>query len=725
MKDRPEPEKFLKLAQDESSRRGKLKIFFGAVAGVGKTYTMLEAARARKKEGIDVVAGLVETHNRLETQALLEGLEILPERKVLYKNIEIREFDIDLALKRRPALILVDELAHTNAPDCRHVKRWQDVEELLEAGINVYTTLNVQHCESVTDIITQVTGVVVKETVPDTFIEKADEIELVDLPHEELLKRLREGKVYLGDQAKLAVENFFQPGNLIALRQLALRYAAKKVDTQMRLYKEMSSISKVWNVGERFLVCVSPSSSALRLVRAAKRIASDIGAPWVVAYVETPSSLRLKEKDKLQIAETLHYAETLGATAVTLHGQDISEEIISYAKSNDISKIIIGKPEWRRFRDIFSGSFIDKLTRICGDIDIYIISGEAGQQETIIHGAPQKNKNFPMKAVLVSLISVTLVTLFNYLLLWLGLSIINLIMVYLLAVAWLAYRFGRVASILCSFFSVLCFDFFFIPPYYSFEVSDVQYLITFAIMLVTGLLISELAHRFRKQTRLMASREQRARVLYDMTKDIARSSAPNEIFSIAISHIENLMKAPDVVFVKKEDGFEKIEGKKYSLPLLDDKEIAVVEWVWQNKTNAGSGTDTLPGSKGFYIPLTGLEQLVGVLGIFFTDKEKIIEPDSMHILEAFCKQTAMAVEGAEFALAALKAETEMKNERVRNFLLTTFSYELPGPMEEISKAADELMNIENIADAGKREELINKIKKEAKSLSDSASELLK
>jgi two-component system sensor histidine kinase KdpD len=725
MTERPDPEKLLRLAQKEGDQRGKLKIFFGAVAGVGKTYAMLEAARLRKKEGVDIVAGYVETHKRPETEALLEGLEILPARKILYKNIEIREFDIDLALKRRPALILVDELAHTNAPDSRHLKRWQDVEELLAAGVNVYTTLNVQHCESVTDVVTQVTGVIIRETVPDTFVEKADEIELIDLPHEELLKRLKEGKVYLGEQAQRASENFFQPGNLIALRQLALRYAARKVDTQMRLYKEMSSISKVWNIGERFLVCVSPSPSAVRLVRSAKRISSEIGAPWTAAYVETPASLRLGQKDRKRVADTLHFAETLGATAVTLHGQDISDALISYAKSNDISKIIIGKPRWSRWKEKFSGSIVDKLTRNCGDIDIYIISGEAAQLDTVIRRESKGNKIFPLKGIIISLLSIGLVTLLNYFLFRVGLSIINLIMIYLLPIAWLAYRYGRRVSIFSSLLSVLCFDFFFIPPYFTFAVSDVEYLITFGIMLITGLLISELAHRLRQQTRIMYSREERTRVLYDMTKDIARSSNPNEIFNIALSHIENFMKAPAAIFLKDENGFRKMEGRKNILPEVDSKETAVVGWVYQNRKMAGAGTDTLPSSKGFYIPLTGLERLVGVLGIFLTGKEKFIDPESMHVLEAFCKQTAMAVEGAEFALAAVKAETQVENERVRNFLLTSFSYELPGPLAEISQAADELMKTENISDAGKRAGLINKIKNEAKRLSDLATELLK
>ena len=295
MEKRSNPDEILARVKAEDTRRGKLKIFFGAVAGVGKTYSMLEAAKHRKKEGIDVVVGYVETHKRAETDALLEGLEILPPKVIPYKNVDLREFDVDAALKRNPGLILVDELAHTNAPGSRHTKRWHDIEELLDKGINVYTTLNVQHCESANDIVSQVTGITVHETVPDTFIEKADEMELVDLPSEELLKRLKDGKVYLGEQAERAAQHFFQPGNLIALRQLALRYTERNVDSQLMSYKKAHSVSKVWNVRDRFLVCISPSPTAMRLIRAGKRIASDLGEEWIVAYVETLAELRPEE----------------------------------------------------------------------------------------------------------------------------------------------------------------------------------------------------------------------------------------------------------------------------------------------------------------------------------------------------------------------------------------------------------------------------------------------
>ena len=428
-------EEILARVKSEESNRGKLKIFFGAMAGVGKTYSMLESARVLKKEGIDVVVGYIETHGRTDTDALLEGLEILPRKETPYKNIKLSEFDVDLALKRHPSTILVDELAHSNAPGSRHPKRWQDVEELLDAGINVYTTLNVQHCDSANDVVAQVTGVTVRETVPDTFVEKADDIELVDLPPEDLLKRLKEGKVYLGEQAQRAIQNFFQIGNLIALRQLALQYTSRTVDAKMRSYKQAYSITKVWNVRDRLLVCISASPRAVRLIRAGKRIASSIGVEWIVAYVE-PISQIPNRKGKADIAEMMRLAERLGAETVTLNGLNISETIIDYARSRNITKIIIGKPGKPKWHEFIFGSVINELARKCGEIDLYLMSGET-QESPIKYEAPIL-KPFPWKGLLWTVGVVAICTgvdsfLFKHL------SLVNLIMVYLLGVTWVAF----------------------------------------------------------------------------------------------------------------------------------------------------------------------------------------------------------------------------------------------------------------------------------------------
>jgi two-component system, OmpR family, sensor histidine kinase KdpD len=412
---------------------------------------------------VDVVIGWVETHKRVETEALLEGLEILPAQIIKYKNVELREFDIDAALKRNPALILVDELAHTNAPGSRHPKRWQDVEELLDKGIDIYTTLNVQHCESATDVVAQITGVNVHETVPDTLVEKADEVELVDLPTENLLKRLKEGKVYIGEMAERAAEHFFQPGNLIALRQLALRYTAHNVDEKLLSYKQAHAVSKVWGARDRFLVCISQNPNADGLIRAGKRIASDLGVDWTVAYVETPMQLRQKDKDR--ISELMRLAEKLGASVVTLSGQDIADTLISYAQSKNITKIIVGKPEKLRWYERISGSIIDKLALKCKDIDLYLLSGEA-HEETVKIYAPAMER-FSWKNLARAIAIIIFCTFVDWILSS-HLARVNLVMVYLLGVTWIAFSYGRRISIIASFLSVLCFDFFFVKPYYTF-----------------------------------------------------------------------------------------------------------------------------------------------------------------------------------------------------------------------------------------------------------------
>ncbi|MBF0494168.1 MAG: sensor histidine kinase KdpD [Candidatus Omnitrophica bacterium] len=531
MDDRPDPDKLLAQVQAEESRRGKLKIFFGAVAGVGKTYSMLEEARRRRKEGINVLVGVVETHKRSETEALLEGLEVLPQRSAVYKNVEIREFDLEGSLSAHPELILVDELAHTNAPGSRHAKRWQDVDELLEAGINVYTTLNVQHCESMNDVVAQITRVIVRETVPDFFLEKADEIELVDIPPEELLKRLKDGKVYLGAQAEQAAQNFFRLGNLIALRQLALKYTARSVDTKLRAYKDSHTISTVWKVGERFLVCISSNPAATKIIRAAKQMASDLGAEWTVAYVETFASIE-KSIDKEHVSEMLRFAEKMGAETVTLSGEDIAETIVSYARTKNISKIVMGKPGKPRFRELFSGSFIDKLARKCGEIDLYLISGEIAEE------MPKTSQSVPMdvfswKGIIWAFVVVGACTVVNKLL-FPFLALANLIMVFLLGITWLAFCYGRRVAIFGTLLSIASFDFFFIPPFYAFAVMQHEHYITFGVMLIVGLIIGGLTGRLHRQTIAMRAREERTQVLYSMSRDLAKSSRPEELFQILL-----------------------------------------------------------------------------------------------------------------------------------------------------------------------------------------------
>jgi len=717
--ERPDPDAILAKVKAEESQRGKLKIFFGAVAGVGKTYTMLEAARLRKKEGVDVVVGYAETHKRVETEALLEGLEILPPKIISYKNVQLREFDIDASLKRKPKLILVDELAHTNAPGSRHPKRWQDVQELLDQGIDVYTTLNVQHCESANDIVAQVTGVVVRETVPDTFIEQVDEIELVDLPTEELLKRLKEGKVYLGEQAQAATEHFFQPGNLIALRQLALRYTERNVDTKLMSYKKEHSVSKVWKVRDRFLVCISPSPSAMGLIRAGKRIALDLGVEWIVAYVEP--LVELQPEDKGRVSEMLNFAEKLGAQVVTLSGQDIAETLISYARSKNVTKIIIGKPGKPKLRELIFGSIFDKLARKCQDIDLYLLSGDIQGQP--VKFRPPTLTSFSWKNLGLAIGIIIICSLVDWALSSFRLSSVNLIMIYLLGVTWIAFRYGRRISMIASLLSVLSFDFFFVPPYFTFAVGHVEYVFTFIVMLGVGFMIAQLTGQLKRQTVAMILREDRAKTLYALSRELSKSSYSNELFKIALLHTEDFFKCRAVIFVPdKNKRLEARFGEAAQLA-LDSNEIAVAQWVFEHKKSAGKGTDTLPGSSGMYLPFTGAEKTVGVLGVFPAQDKQFVDPEQLHILEMFVNQTALAVEGAQLAATALDAEVRIENERLRNLLLTTFSSGLTEPLTSISKTASELLKPESFHNESKRAALIEKMRQEIERLNTLIAEL--
>ena len=716
---RPDPDTILARVKAEDSRRGKLKIFFGAVAGVGKTYTMLEAARARKKEGIDVVVGYVETHKRAETEALLEGLEILPPKTIAYKNVALREFDIDGAIKRNPKLILVDELAHTNAPGSRHPKRWQDIEELLAQGIDVYTTLNVQHCESANDIVAQITGIRVRETVADTFIEQAGEIELVDLPSEELLKRLKEGKVYLGEQAQRAAEHFFQPGNLIALRQLALRYTERNVDSKLISYKKEHSVSKVRNVRDRFLVCISPSPSAMGLIRAGKRIALDLGVEWVVAYVEPLAELRPGSKNR--VSEMLNFAEKLGAQVVTLSGQDIVDTLISYARLNNITKIIIGKPGKPKLRELIFGSIFDKLARKCQDIDLYLLSGDTHDQ--LVKSKPAVLPAFSWSNLGRAIGVVLLCTLVDWWLVLLHISLVNLTMIYLLGVTWVAVRYGRRISMITSFLSVLFFDFLFVPPYFTFAVADVEYVFTFIVMLGVGFMIAQLAGQLKRQTVAMIHREERTKTLYELSRDLSKSSYPDELFKIALKHIEDFFKCKAVIFAPD-------KAKKLAVRFggsgdlgLNSNELAVAQWVYEHKKPAGNSTDTLPGSGGMYLPFLGAEKTVGVLGIFPVAEKQFVDPEQLHMLEMFVSQTALAVEGAQLASTALDAMTKIENERLRNLLLTTFSSGLSEPLTAISQTAAQLLKPENFNNESSRARLTEQMRQETERLNALIAEL--
>jgi two-component system sensor histidine kinase KdpD len=640
---RPDPDSLLALAQaeEERERRGKLKVFFGATAGVGKTFAMLQAAQELKRRGVDIVVGWVETHGRRETEALLAGLEVLPPRLDEHRGVTLKEFDLDAALARRAAVTLVDELAHTNAPGSRHAKRWQDVEELLAAGLDVYTAFNVQHLESLNDLIGKITSVVVRETVPDSILERADQVELVDLPPEELLKRLQEGKVYMPEQAERAMRSFFRAGNLIALREIALRKTAERVEAQMQRYRELHGVAETWPVAERLLVAVSAGPNAARLVRAARRLAERLRAEWMVVYVETPAELRLPKEDRDRVWQTLRLAERLGAETVTLSGERPAGEILRYARRRNVSKIVVGKPTRARWRDYLFGSVRDQLERESGDVDVYVIAGEAGEGWAASPRRTRRERD--ARRYIAALLITALATGVSFLA-QSHLGPTNLVMILLLGVVGTAFRFGRGPSILAAVLSVAAFDFFFVPPYYTFAVSDSEYLVTFAVMLITALVISTLTVRLRQQAEAADDRERRTAALYAMSRDLAAAKDTDEILQAAASHIHSVFLSQVLLLLPDEGGKVSERAGESVTFILDTREQAVAQWVFDHGQAAGKTTQTLPAAKGLYLPLKTSRGVVGVLGVHPADPDSLASPERLHFLEAFANQIALAVE---------------------------------------------------------------------------------
>jgi len=639
---RPDPDTLLAHIQSEERQRtrGKLKIFLGYIAGVGKTYEMLQAAHLRKRDGIDVRIGYVETHGRIETEALVEGLEIIPRKLIDYQNVKIPEMDLDRILALRPELVLVDELAHTNAPGSRHLKRYQDVEELLDAGINVYTTLNVQHIESLNDVVAQITGVVIRETIPDRVIDEAAEIELVDLAPQELLQRLRDGKVYVPEMAARALEKFFNEGNLYALRELALRRAAERVDTQMLAYMQTRAIPGPWAAGDSLLVCIGPGPLSERLVRTARRQADRMNAPWTALYVETPSHHRLSKKGKEQVSKTLHLAETLGATTATVFGVNVANTAIDYARRHNATRIIIGKTLRPRWQEFVFGSVVDQLIHNSGTIDIYVISSQENMSPSSVEMEPLLPAT-PPKDYVASLVLVAIITAVGWLI-HSFISPVNLAMLYMLGVVAIAWKRGLRPAIFTAVIGVLAFDFFFIPPYLSFRVSDTEYLITFAGMIVVGALISILVARAREHAESAQIREQETGTLYALSQDLARAVDNNSIITAVARHIREIFQW-DCVFLLPADNRLVVYPVSPNLTLNAD-DIAVATWAFQHGAIAGYDTDTLHGSPIRYIPLRSSEGVLGIMGVKPTEPDGIITHEQERILTAFASQMAQALE---------------------------------------------------------------------------------
>ena len=639
---RPDPDLLLARVQGEERRkhRGKLKIFLGYIAGVGKTYEMLKAAHLRRSEGIDVQAGYVETHGRPETEALLEGLTIIPRKQMEYRGVTLPEYDLDTTLCLRPSLVLVDELAHTNVSGSRHAKRYQDVEELLDSGIDVYTTLNVQHIESLNDVVAQITGVLVRETVPDRVIDEAAEIEVVDLAPPELLQRLRDGKVYVPDMAARAIEQFFNEGNLYALRELTLRRAAERVDEQMLAYMQTRAIPGPWAAGEHILVSVGPSPLSERLVRTARRQADRMGAQWTAIYIETPAHHRLTKEAKEQLTRTLQLAEKLGAIIVTQFGLNIASTVIDYARRHNITRIVIGKTLRPRWQEYVFGSVVDQLIHDSGNIDVYVISSDEHNQQKIVD-LDLLLPVTPPKDYLACIALVAVITIIG----WLIKSFIsptNLAMLYLLAVVVIAFRRGLRPAIFTAIIGVLAFDFFFIPPYLTFRVTDSEYLITFAGMIIVGALISLLVTRAREHAYAAQARETETGTLYALSQDLAVAADADSIIAAVTRHIREIFQWESVVLLSDEDRLIPLPSGKGLVLNADD--IAVATWAFQHGAVAGYDTDTLHGSRLRYIPLKCSAGVLGILGVKPDESDGIITHEQERILNAFANQMALALE---------------------------------------------------------------------------------
>jgi two-component system sensor histidine kinase KdpD len=721
---RPDPDVLLARALEEETRasRGRLKLFFGAAAGVGKTYAMLEAARAQRANGVDVVTGYIEAHGRSETEALLEGLEILPPRLVDYRGAMLRELDLDAALARRPTLILVDELAHTNAAGSRHLKRWQDVLELLDAGINVYSTVNVQHVESLNDVVARITGVPVRETVPDSVFEQADEVELIDLPPDDLLQRFKEGKVYVPAQAEEAVRHFFRKGNLIALRELALRCTAERVDAQMRVYMREHAIESVWPAVERLLVCVGPSPSSARLVRTAKRIADRHGAKWIVAYVETPTQLRLPPEARDRVVQMLRLAERLGAETITLSGERMSEEILAFAHARNVTQIVVGKPTRPLWKRILIGSIVDALVQGSGDIDVYVITGESDEAAP---AAPARRRAIPTdwRAYAGTTAVVGAATGAAWLMFPLS-ELSNVIMAYLLGIVAVAMRHGRGPSLLASVLSVAAFDFFFVPPYYTFAVTDVRYVFTFVVMLALGLVISGLTVRIRAQASAARYREQRTAALYAMSRELAGTPGVDALLNIALRHMGDVFHSRIVALLPDDTGGLVRRGESPNQFDLDSNELAVARWVVDHRQPAGLGTGTLPGASALYLPLVASRGAVGALGVRPADPHALETPEQLHQLETFTNQTALAIERALLVEEAQDARVRIENERLRSSLLSSVSHDLRTPLAAITGAATTILESGSRVDPATQHELLESVREEADRLNRLVQNLL-
>lgn len=717
---RPSPEAL--LAEAAAERRGKLKIFVGAAPGVGKTYEMLQAAAARKREGVDVVIGLVETHGRAETEVLVRGLEAIPRRRVPYHGHALDEMDIDAVLARKPALALVDELAHTNAPESRHPKRYMDVEELLAAGIDVYTTLNVQHVESLNDVVAQITRIRVRETLPDSVLDRADEIEVVDITPADLIQRLREGKVYVRDQAQRALKHYFSPGNLTALRELALRLTAQRVDAQMLNYMKARAISGPWATAQRLLVCVSESPFSAQLVRRTRRIADELKASWIALYVETPRHQRLGEVERDRIADTLRLAETLGAQSITVPGERMAADIVAFARANNVTQIVLGRTGRPRWYEWLHGSIAHDVIRNAGNIGIQIVVGE-GEPVPAKVVATRADARIPSPVsylfsagfVGVSLICALVVAHF--------IALPDIAMTFLPAVMVTAILYGLWPSLVAALLSVLAYNFFFLPPLYTFTIADPANVLAMLFLGVVALLTSQLMARVRAQIVSARSRARLAAELHGFSRKLAGIGNLDDLLWAFCYQVASMLHVRAVVLLD-EDHEVVVRAAYPPEDELDHADLAAAKWARDHNRPAGRGADTLPGGRRLFLPLRTARGPVGIVGVDADRSGPFLTPDERRLLDALSDQAAVAIERIRLVDDLDEARIQAETERLRATLLSSISHDLRTPLASIIGAITTLGSAGPEVSAEARRELVATVRDEAERLNRFVGNLL-
>lgn len=682
--DRPNPDELLERIHKDT--KGKLTVFLGAAAGVGKTFSMLEAAHDRLHDGTHVVIGWIETHGRAETERLVEGLPRIAAKLIEYRGKELREMDLDAILQQKPDVVLVDELAHTNIPGSRHVRRFQDVEEIINAGINVYTTLNIQHIESLNDVVAQITGIVVRETVPNYILEQADNIRLIDIPPEDLIKRLKEGKVYVPGQAEQALKNFFRPGNINALREMALRFTASRVDENMAQYMRSNSIEGPWPAAGRVMVCVSASPFSAQLIRAAKRLAEGLHADFLALHIETSRRrFPIGDKERDRIIHNMKLAEELGGKTITVVADDLAQEILAVARSNNVTSIVIGKPRHSRLWELLHGSLVDKLIRHSAGINFYMIQAEIEKELTqAIKTAPPSIGNLPWLHALGGLAMTALITTVGWFFQQ-QLEMVNIALLYLLPVLLTAFWWERWSSYLTAIAGVLAFDFLFVPPIFDFTIYDIRYLWSFIIFLLVSFLIGGRTEIFRQEAHSARQREKSVRALYEFSRQIAAVTDIEHIAQELAQHSSETIGRKTIVLIPDDQG--KLIVQESMIP---DSEFAVAAWSYEHSQVAGRSTDTLPGAQYLFIPLVSGNRTVGIFGILIEDKK--ITAEERRLIDAWAGLAAIAVERASLAKTARQSELLTESDRIRNIIFNSISHELRTPLSTITGAVSTLLD---------------------------------